>query len=84
MNGTPTYSPGPPPANPQDPVYLQNELRRLSTAFNALALMVPQPADTAPKRPQRGWIRYAVAPWDPLGTGSNVWVHFNGTAWTAL
>jgi hypothetical protein len=78
------YTPGTPPSNPNDPVYLQNELKKIRTAFSKLEERGPKAATQAPTKPQPGWIRFAEAPWNPLGTGSNVMVYYSGTAWTAL
>ena len=83
-NTAPLYTPGTPPANSNDPVYLQNELKKIRTAFSKLEERGPKVATQAPTKPQAGWIRFAAAPWNPLGTGSNVMVYYNGTAWTAV
>lgn len=65
------------------PRYLDSELQRLEKTINDLVEAVPQVATRTPKAPRTGTIRYAKAPWDPLGTG-DAWVWFNGTAWAAL
>lgn len=78
------YTPGTPPANPQDPLYLQAELKKIKLAFERLEERGPKPSSAAPRNPQAGWIRWALAPWNPLGTGSNVMVYWSGTAWTAI
>lgn len=80
----PVYTPGTPPLNPNDPAYLQAELRKLRDAIAALELRGPSAATQAPVKPQAGWIRFALAPWNPLGTGSNVFVWYNGTIWQAV
>lgn len=77
------YNPGTPPSNPNDPVYLQNELKKLRMALAALEERGPKAANQAPIKPQVGWIRYAQSPWNPLGTGNGP-VMWNGTAWISL
>ena len=47
--------------------------------------MLPQVADVEPSPAKKGWIRFAVSPWDPLSTATwpqKVW--YDGSAWAAL
>lgn len=64
--------------------YLDDELYRVEVAINSVADLVPQVSDYAPSSPRIGMIRYAIDPWDPLGTGQPAWVYYDGTAWVAL
>lgn len=74
------YVPGPPPS---DQEALVAEFQRLQAAVETLAALVPQVATSAPQRPVEGMVRYAKAPWNPLGTG-NRWVQYLGGAWVAF
>lgn len=64
--------------------YLLDELKRMQSTINQLVQASPIAADTEPASPRRGMVRYAVAPWDPLGTSFEGYVVYDGTAWTAL
>lgn len=64
-------------------LYLEEELRRIEQCLSDLIRAVPQVAYKAPDDPQEGMIRYAKAPWNPLGTG-NGWVTYKNGAWVAL
>jgi hypothetical protein len=83
-----SYTPKPlPQINKQfDPVtkYLLDELKRMQATINQLTQAAPVVADREPSKPRRGMIRYATAPWDPLGTGFEGYVQWNGSAWAAL
>ena len=75
---------GRPPQNPAElNIFLTNELTRIETTLAQVTNLVPQVAISAPRVPLLGMIRYAKAPWNPLGTG-NGWVRYNGTTWIAL
>lgn len=63
--------------------YLVSELDKLRLTVSQLVDLCPQVADAAPVRPKTGMIRWAKAPWDPLGTGDGL-VKWNGSAWTAV
>lgn len=66
-------------------VFLQNELVKLEVAIKNLNLLIPQAADHEPDLKVTGMQRYALhATWDPLGSGADKWVYWNGTAWVAL
>ena len=59
------------------------EFRRLQSTVVVMRDLVPQVATAAPRNPVNGMIRYAKAPWNPLGTG-NRWVQYLGGAWVAF
>lgn len=78
------YTPGVVPSDPESlNVFLTLELRKIAQSITKLANMSPQVASQEPTRPQPGWIRYAVAPWNPLGvpTGNSGWVQFINGSW---
>lgn len=62
---------------------LRADLDTLKATVDTLVDLTPQVSTAPPQRPRRGTIRYAVAPWNPLGSG-DAWVWFNGSAWVAL
>jgi hypothetical protein len=64
--------------------YFQDEMQRIEIAIGTLAQAAIQVADDAPDNPIRGMVRYAVAPWDPLGNNYSGLVVYNGTAWVAV
>ena len=53
----------------------------LSTTSLANAIQV---VDNPPANPVKGMVRYAVAPWDPLGNGFSGLCVYNGNAWAAV
>lgn len=63
--------------------HLADELRKLETSLATLINAAPQVANEAPEKPMKGMIRYAVSPWNPLGSG-DAWVWFDGSAWVAF
>ena len=63
--------------------YIEEEFRRLEKSLETLVYAAPQVAVKEPDKKQKGLIRYAKSPWDPLGTG-DAWVYWDGSAWTAL
>jgi hypothetical protein len=73
-------------APPQDQkalvLYLMSEVEKLQTSIATLVNLVPQVAIAPPVPALNGMIRYAKAPWDPLGTG-DAFVKYDGS-WTAL
>lgn len=78
------YVRGNPPTEPNNiPQFLTNELKRVEVTLSQLVQLVPQVSLAAPKVPLTSMIRYAKAPWNPLGTGDG-WVRYNGTAWVIL
>jgi hypothetical protein len=62
---------------------LHAELIRLQGTVEVLTVLVPQVANEPPRSPVNGMIRYAQAPWNPLGTG-NRWVQYLGGSWVAF
>jgi hypothetical protein len=63
--------------------FLQEELDTLQQALSELTDGAVQVAEAEPSPKRKGMVRYAVAPWDPLGTGDG-FVYWNGSAWTAF
>ena len=64
--------------------YLQEELRELEASIRSLADASIQVANTAPDRPRKGMVRYAVSPWNPLSNSYSGLVVYSGTAWVAV
>jgi len=64
--------------------YFQDELQRIEIAIGTLAQAAVQVSDDEPNNPIKGMVRYAVAPWDPLGNGFTGMVVYNGTTWAAV
>mgnify|MGYP003135974720 CR=1 FL=1 len=65
--------------------FLEEELRRLETIIDTLSEAAIQATDTPPTNPRKGTVRFALSPWDSLGTGNyNILVVYNGTAWVAV
>jgi hypothetical protein len=74
-----------PPTGPVSPEYLRVELTNIQQTLAQMLSMFPQAATVAPGRPQEGMVRFAMAPWRPIGgTTTDGWVIFNGTAWVAI
>lgn len=66
------------------PNYLQEELREIEASLKSLADASIQVTDKAPTNPRKGMVRYAVYPWEPLGSGVSYLVVYNGTTWVAV
>lgn len=64
--------------------YLQEELRAIEASIRSLVDASIQVADRAPLNPRKGMVRYAVSPWEPLGSGVEGLVVYNGTQWIAV
>lgn len=64
--------------------YFIDELQRVQTSIDSLTNASIQVADRAPETPQRGMVRYNIAPWYPIGGTSQGLVVYNGTAWVAV
>lgn len=64
--------------------YIQDELQRIETALGSVAQASIQVSDSPPPNPIKGMVRYAVAPWNPLGAGFSGLVVYNGSAWVAV
>lgn len=64
--------------------YIREQLQMIETSIASLVDAAPQVAQQEPENPRRGMVRYAVSPWDPLGTSYEGLVVFNGTAWVQV
>ena len=83
--GTAFYSPAQPPNDPSLlPMFLREEMQKISGAIAALALGHIDQVSVAPTKPRDGDIRYASgAPnWNP-GSGKGVY-YYNGASWVLL
>jgi microcystin-dependent protein len=71
---------------PFDPIsrYLLDELKRQQSLINQLSQAIVVTADAEPASPRQGMVRRAISPWDPLGTGYEGLVEFDGTNWTQV
>ena len=65
-------------------IYIQEELRTIEAAIGQLADATPQVTDQEPESKRKGMVRYAVAPWDPLGNNYQGLVVYNGTSWVQV
>lgn len=65
-------------------LFLSEELKTLELSIHSIADATPQATDTAPQRPRRGMVRYAIAPWDPISSGYSGLVVYNGSAWVQV
>ena len=70
---------------PLDPegmsVYLSGQLQEIENSMKTVGEGSLQVVDKPPARPLKGMLRYAVTPWDPLGTGFQGLVVYSGNAW---
>ena len=64
-------------------LFADSEFADLERTLKTLNNLIPQVADAEPAVPLKGMIRYAVSPWDPLGSGDGP-VIYNGSAWVLL
>lgn len=64
--------------------FIADELQRIELSTTSLANASIQVADNPPANPVKGMVRYAVAPWDPLGNGFSGLCVYNGNAWAAV
>lgn len=64
--------------------YFQDEMQRIEIAIGTLAQAAIQVTENEPESPIRGMVRYAVSPWDPLGSGFSGLVVYNGSAWVGV
>lgn len=66
-------------------LHVHDELRKIETSLKRINLLLPQAAAAEPEDKYIGMQRYALAAdWNPLGTGVNAWVYWDGTNWVAL
>lgn len=85
-SGTAFYSAGLVPTEPEQiPRFLGEELRKIQTAIEALALGHLDKVYSEPAKLRDGDIRYADGTtWKPNGTGgAGIW-YYNGSAWVQL
>jgi hypothetical protein len=76
------YTRNPAPVLETDVIrYLHEELQRLERSIKTLAIGCPEVLDQPPSNPVRGMVKYSLSPWDPLGTGYQGLVVYNGTTW---
>lgn len=80
------YTKGNSPADPARlDLHVHDELRKIENSLRRVNALIPQAADTEPSEKFIGMQRYALsATWNPLGTGVDAWVYWNGTNWVAL
>lgn len=64
--------------------YIQEELRELEASIRSLVDASIQVVDREPEGVRKGMVRYAVSPWNPLGTGFTGLVVYNGTSWVQV
>jgi hypothetical protein len=64
--------------------YLSDEFQSIETNLQEHSEANPQAADSEPHRPRKGMLRYAVAPWNPLGNNYQGLVVYTGSAWQAV
>ena len=62
-------------------IYLSGQLQEIENSMKTVGEGSLQVADAAPERPLKGMLRYAISPWDPLGSGFQGLVVYSGTAW---
>ena len=66
-------------------LHVHDELRKIELSLKRINALIPQAADAEPDEKFIGMQRYALhATWDPLSSGADKWVYWNGTAWVAL
>ena len=79
------YVPGPSPLSAEGyPVYVRAELNEVARAIESILVLLPQAAVKAPVRPVENMIRYAKAPWRPLGGTTDRMVMYAAGSWVAL
>jgi hypothetical protein len=61
--------------------YLTGEFDLIQQVLSEANDSAPQVSEAAPASLRKGMVRYAVAPWNPLGTGYTGYVYYNGSAW---
>lgn len=62
--------------------YADQQYDGIERALRSLSVLAPQTSDREPSPPLKGMIRYAIAPWNPIGAGDG-WVYYDGSAWTS-
>lgn len=81
-----TYTKGNAPADPlRIGLHVHDELRKIEISLRRINALIPQAASAEPSEKYIGMQRFAIAAdWNPLGTGVDSWVYWNGTNWVAL
>jgi hypothetical protein len=64
--------------------YLMDELSRIERSIRTLAISSPEVLDQPPTNPVRGMVKYALSPWDPLGTGYEGLIVYDGSSWNQV
>ena len=65
-------------------LYLATELQNIENSMKSIIEGSIQVVDNPPDKPKKGMVRYAVAPWNPLGNNFERLVVYNGRAWVQL
>lgn len=65
-------------------LYLATELQNIENSMKSIIEGSIQVVDNPPDKPKKGMVRYAVAPWNPLGNNFEGLVVYNGTAWVQV
>lgn len=81
-----SYAKGSGPTDPERlALHVHDELRKIELTLRRINALIPQAADAEPTDKFIGMQRYAIAStWNPLGTGVDAWVYWNGSNWVAL
>lgn len=64
-------------------IYLDDELKKIQHKLDRMITLLPTVSNVEPEVKYVPMIRYAIAPWDPLGTGDG-FVYWDGASWLAL
>jgi hypothetical protein len=65
-------------------LYVGQEFQAIEAAINSIIQGTIQVTDNPPDSPKKGMVRYALSPWDPLGSGYAGLVVYNGTSWASF
>ena len=65
-------------------LYLATELQNIENSMKSIIEGSIQVVDNPPDKPKKGMVRYAVAPWNPLGNNFEGLVVYNVTAWVQV
>ena len=65
-------------------LYIGQEFQAIENAINSIIQGTIQVADNPPEKPKKGMVRYALSPWNPLGTGYIGLVVYDGTNWASF
>jgi len=64
--------------------YLMDELSRIERSIRTLAVSGVEVLDAPPSNPVRGMVKFCASPWDPLGTGYEGLIVYDGSAWNQV